>query len=321
MVTLTDADGYVGHGECSALNRAGYTDEWARGAFDHLLATGAGADDPQRARHPMARAAVEMAQLDLELRRDGQSLAGRLGVAADAVPAGVVGPLGDIDSTVAAAVGFAEQGYRRLKLKITPVGCEAIVAAVRGELPDIELQLDANASFAPVDLDALVRLAALGVRAVEQPFAPHDLDSAAVLVSATDMLVVADEAATDLEAVRRLVDRGACSAVSIKPPRLGGIGAAVAVHDWCVANGVPATAGGMLEGGLGRHALAAVAALPGFTLAGDVSPARRWLAADPWDDIGFDRGTIPVPSGPGVAPLPDPAALDSLTVRRAVLPR
>ena len=52
------------------------------------------------------------------------------------------------------------------------------------------------------------------------------------------------------------------------------------MHDACVRGGVAALAGGMLETGVGRAALLAVAALPGFTLTGDCSASERFFGAD-----------------------------------------
>ena len=72
----------------------------------------------------------------------------------------------------------------------------------------------------------------------------------------------------------------------------------------------------MLETGLGRRALAAVAGLPGFTLTGDLSPAARWLAADPWQDLTMTDGRITVPTTPGAAPEPDPYVLDRYRIEQ-----
>jgi O-succinylbenzoate synthase len=119
--------------------------------------------------------------------------------------------------------------------------------------------------------------------------------------------------------VEHLRQAGAVSGVSIKPSRLGGLLPARDLHDGCVEMGLPATAGGMLETGLGRHALAALASLPGFTLTGDLSPAGRWLAADPWPDLEMGAGQIRVPTTPGVAPSPDPELIDRYTAKRSEL--
>ncbi len=323
IVEVTDDRGRSGFGECSALNRLGYTDEDARGSFRELVDRRGSVP----ASLPMAFAAVEMAVLDRELRMDDRSLVSWLSdrssverAAADRVPAGPVLPLAPVPDTVEAARAFHHQGVRRLKLKVGPGHLREPTAAVRRALPDVELHIDGNGSFGAGDLDELLHLGEIGVAAIEQPFAVADRITAIELTTRSAAVIVADEAATDLAAVRALVDAGACHAVSIKPPRLGGLRATVELHDWCVANGVPATAGGMLESGLGRHALAAVAALPGFTIPGDVTPARRWLAVDPFPDLEQISGRVIVPTGPGVAPAPDRELLERHTIDRATFP-
>ena len=94
---------------------------------------------------------------------------------------------------------------------------------------------------------------------------------------------------------------GSGRVVNIKPPRLGGILPAIAVHDLCAGQQVPVWCGGMLETGIGRAFNLALAALPGFTLHSDMSPARMFYAGDlvePTFDIRPD-GCIAVPDRPG----------------------
>lgn len=315
IIEVVGVDGESGFGECSALTNAGYTPESARGAFREISTTRG------HPTSPMAFAGVEMARIDLELRSQGRSLAQELhGRSSDrstvppAVRAGVVLPLGPVDATVRAAQHWVGEGVARLKLKVEPGWLTEPVTAVRQALPDAEIHVDANGSCGVDQLAELVKLAELGVTAFEQPFAGADRASAVELVRQSSAVVLADEAATDLDTIVELVEAGACTGVVIKPGRLGGLERTIAVHDWCANASVPLVAGGMLECGLGRHALAAVASLPGFTICGDVSPARRWLADDAFSDLSMVDGWITVPPGPGVAPPPDRAVLDRYTI-------
>jgi len=343
-VLRVDTDQGHGWGECAALTEPTYTDEHAAGAFDVLTGTllprlvgrrvdvtGAldlVADVP---RNPMARAAVEMALLDAALRSAGRPLASWLadGVRgadgaepATSVPAGAVVGLGSPAEVADRVAALAAEGFGRVKVKIMPGHDRAVVAAVRARCPDLDLHADANGSYRADDLVLLASLGAEGLGALEQPFPPDHPELAAELVAATTgsgLTVVADEAAVDLAAVQALHRRRALRGVAVKPSRLAGLAAARALHDWCRGVGLELTAGGMVETGLGRHALAALAALPGFTLTGDVSPAGRWLAADPWPDLVMTGGRIEVPTAPGVAPDPDPDVLAHHTFRRAEL--
>ncbi len=313
IVRLTDDDGNEGWGECSALNEPTYTDEWAAGAFD-VLSNGDPVDVDQ---HPMAAAAVEMATLDLTLRIDGASLAAHLGASHARVPAGAVVGLGSVDETLSAVDELASAGYGRVKLKIVPGGLD-VVTAVRGRFGELELQVDGNGSFSGDHVDTLAGLAEdADLDAIEQPFDPDDLDAAADLIDATDVPVLADEPIDSVEDAEDIFEQGALSGIVVKPPKVGGIGEAIDLVDWATEIGLPLAAGGMLECGLGRHALAAMAAVDGFTITGDLSPARRWLAEDPWPDLAMNDGWIDVPSEPGVAPPPDQDLLDRFTTQKS----
>ncbi len=329
----------VGWGECSALPAATYTSESARGAFtalaeQHLPEALSRAPEPEMSGNqdpthnlaldqPMARAAIEMAMLDLHLKAAGHSLADHLGVQLRSVPAGVSLGLDQVKATAAKVARFADDGFGRVKLKIQPGHDVRLLETVRAQADNITIQIDANGSYRNEHVEHLASLAhRFGVEAIEQPFAPDDINSATKLVGLvgpSNIHVVADEAAMTIDDVERLDRSSSLTAVSIKPPRFGGIRAAVLAHNLCATRGIAATAGGMLESGLGRHALAAIAGLPHFSIVGDVSPARRWIRTDPWPDLQFSNGRIAVPIGPGIAPPPDETVLDLLTVEREVI--
>ncbi|MCP3992305.1 MAG: o-succinylbenzoate synthase [Actinomycetia bacterium] len=332
VVVRIETDSGHGWGECSALPEPTYSDEFAGGAFiiledelgprivGHRLTAG---DVLNRLAvvggNPMAKAALEMALLDAELRADGTSLADHLGHGTTEVKAGAAVGLGSRDEVTERIADLVAEGFARVKLKIEPGHDQQVVEQIQAQVPGVEIQLDGNGSYRRDHVSLLTELATSGVTSIEQPFAPGDETTAAVLVEASPVPIVADEAATDLVTVDRLARHGVLSGVSIKPPGLGGIGAAISMHDRALGLGLALTAGGMVESGLGRHSLAAVAGLPGFTLTGDISPAGRWLASDPWPDLSMTDGTVSVPSGPGVAPEPDYESIDHHTIRQAII--
>lgn len=322
IVRVSDTDGHVGWGECSALNRPTYTAEWARDAYEFLAV--APLSEPIPWSRPMAAAGIEMALTDLRLRSAGQSLAASLGVMVTSIPAGAAVGLAPLTELVERVDALVADGFGRIKLKIEPGHDLLAVGAIRERHPHVDLQVDANGSYEPKDQHVLHALAAMGVTAIEQPFAVDDLASARALVEA-GAVVIGDEAIGNLDDAKRLHGAGALNALSLKASRVGGLEAAVQIHDWAVANDVGLAAGGMLECGLGRHSLAAFAGLRGFTITGDLSPARRWLAEDPWPDLVLERGAdqiarIMVPTGPGVAPPPDLDLLDHFTMANCSRP-
>jgi O-succinylbenzoate synthase len=81
---------------------------------------------------------------------------------------------------------------------------------------------------------------------------------------------------------------------------VGGYLEAVRVHDVCLAAGVAVWCGGMFETGLARSANLALAALPGFTLPGDLTPPSCYLAADVVAPFTAVAGHLDVPGRPGI---------------------
>ena len=119
--------------------------------------------------------------------------------------------------------------------------------------------------------------------------------------------VCLDESITSLETARGALDLKACSIINIKPGRVGGYLEAKKIHDLCLSRGVPVWCGGMLETGIGRAANLALAALPGFTLPGDISASARYFDRDITTPFILENGHIAVPHsvGIGVEPLPE----------------
>jgi o-succinylbenzoate synthase len=329
-----DADGW---GECAALPAPTYTSEWTAGAeavlCEHLAplvlaapAAEAAARMDSVAGHPMAKAAVEQALLDAELRAAGSSLAAHLGAVRDRVPAGAaIGLLDSMDATVSAARRLVAEGYRRLKLKIEPGWDAEPVAAVRAAVGDnVALQVDANGSYgrrAP-DAHALAALDDANLVCIEQPLAVDaPLDELASLASIVRAPICLDESIGSAADAVHAIEAGACAVVCVKPGRLGGLHEAVRVHDECVARGVPVWCGGMLDTGIGRAANLALSALPGFTLAGDLSASARWFPRDITEPTVLDGdGCIAVPDAPGVSPPPLDDVLAAVVTARTWIP-
>ncbi len=316
IVEMIDpATAMSGWGECSALNEAGYTPEWARGAYD-VLTSGAPVDPVQ---HPLAAAALEMARIDLDLRLRSLSLPEMLGIVAEPVAAGATIGLGRPDDVVARAHDLVATGYRRLKLKIAPDCDLAVVAEVARLDPRVEVQVDGNGSFPATAVD---RLAAIDehLAVFEQPFAFDDLVSSRALRERTGAKVIADEGARPRERLDRLLAERAVDGVAVKPGCVGGIGAGLATIERCGEAGLDVAIGGMLESALGRHVLATLAAHRAVTLVGDVAPAALWLQGDPWPDLALVDGRVSPYTGPGVAPSPELTTLERCTLTRQRVP-
>ncbi|WP_329125018.1 o-succinylbenzoate synthase [Streptomyces sp. NBC_01465] len=272
--------------------------------------------------HRMAKAALEMAVLDAELRTRGEPLARALGAVHDRVPCGVsVGIMDSVPELLDAVAGYLDEGYLRIKLKIEPGWDIEPVRAVRERFGDeLLLQVDANTAYTLADTRHLARLDAFGLLLIEQPLEEEDLLGHAQLARSLATPVCLDESITSARSAAAAITLGACSIVNIKPGRVGGYLEARRIHDVCAAHGVPVWCGGMLETGLGRAANVALAALPGFTLPGDTSASDRFYRTDITDPFVLADGHLPVPDSPGLGVVPLPEVLEEVTVGTEWIP-
>jgi o-succinylbenzoate synthase len=321
-------DDVEGWGECVADAAPLYSAEYVAGAAavlrSHLVprlfgASGVRAEGVAErladvSGHRMAKAALEMAVLDAQLRGRHESLADYLGAVHDAVPAGVSVGIQDSLPQLLDVVGkFLDQGYQRIKLKIEPGWDVNAVAAVREAFGDIPLQVDANAAYSLADARHLARLDAFDLLMIEQPLGNEDLRQHAELARRLRTPICLDESIVSAAAAVDAIALGAAQVINIKPGRVGGYLEARRVHDVARAHGVAVWCGGMLESGLGRRANIALAGLPGFTLPGDTSASDRYYAQDLTDPVVLVDGTVAVPTGPGIGAVPDDDVLAELT--------
>jgi O-succinylbenzoate synthase len=265
--------------------------------------------------HPMARAALEMAAWHVEAQQRDVSLATVLGGERDRIEVGVsVGLQPSIEALLAEIQGYVDQGYRRVKLKISPGHDLEFVRQARDSFPDLALQADANAAYSANDIDHLRRLDACGLLMIEQPFPEDDLVTHAKLQRVMETPVCLDESigsAADCETALAL---GAAGVVNIKPGRVGGLAEAVRIHDICANAGVPVWCGGMLETGIGRAHNIALASLPNFRYPADLSASSRYWdrdVVDPPFTLEAD-GTILVPRRAGLGTDIDERFLDGV---------
>jgi O-succinylbenzoate synthase len=325
------ADGAEGWGECVAMADPLYSSEYADAATQVLgrfLVPALAACGPLKAHrvapalaafqgHRMAKAALETAVLDAELRAQGRPLADELGAVRDRVPCGVsVGIMDSVPELLDAVEEYLDAGYVRIKLKIEPGWDVEPVAAVRERFGDaLALQVDANAAYTLADAPRLARLDAFGLLLIEQPLPEEDVLGHAALARRISTPVCLDESITSARAAADAITLGACAIVNVKPGRVGGYLEARRVHDVCAAHGVPVWCGGMLETGIGRAANLALAALPGFTLPGDTSGSDRYYRTDITEPFVVRDGHLDVPAGPGTGV--DPLAGELAQVTRS----
>ena len=335
LVALHGED-QVGWGECVAGETPSYTAETTETACHVLvrwilpavvrreLTGGASAVPPAVAwirGHAMAKAAVEMAMWDLQAKLADVPLCDAIGGRRRSVPVGVsIGLQQDDDALLRRVDAFLAEGYGRIKLKIKPGRDVEMVARVRERFPDVPLMVDANASYTLADLPRLAELDSLGLTMIEQPLAHDDLYDHARLQASLRTPVCLDESIGSAGDARLALELESCRVVNVKPGRVGGFAEARAIHDLCREWHVPVWCGGMLESGIGRAHVVALATLPGFTLPGDISASNRYWERDlvqpEWKLVA---GSLTPLDEPGIGVKPDRGLIETLTVRREVV--
>jgi o-succinylbenzoate synthase len=253
--------------------------------------------------HHLAKAGLEMALWDLRGKLEGVSLRDLLGGTRTRAEVGVsVGLQEDPQALVKTAAGYVENGYRRVKIKIKPGRDVEDARAVRAAFPDLPLQVDANSAYDLNSVRGLQPLDELGLLLIEQPLAEDDLWDHHQIANLFSTPICLDESITSARHARQALEMKACRIINIKAGRLGGLSEALQVHNLCKEARVPVWCGGMLETGVGRASNLALAALPNFTLPGDISATERYYN----EDITAESfqlnpdSTIDVPSGPGL---------------------
>src|SRR5437762_4415225 len=325
LKAITDAG--AGWGECVAGEEPLYSSEYVDAACDvllkHLLprlldreleaADVATVLRPVHG-HNMAKAAIEMALLDAELRADGRSFAKFFGATRKDVDCGVsVGIHRSIPELLQTVGGYLDAGYRRIKLKIKPGWDVEPVRAVRERFADVPLQVDANTAYSLADAKHLAELDPFDLLLIEQPLPEEEVLAHAKLARTVKTPICLDESITSAQVAADAIELGACRVINIKPGRVGGYFEGRKIHDLCAERGIPVWMGGMLETGIGRAGNVAMAAMPRFTLPGDTSASDRYYRRDITEPFVLKDGRLKVPTEPGLGAEVDAEFLESIT--------
>jgi O-succinylbenzoate synthase len=334
MVKVVNENGTTGWAECVAMSEPLYSPEYTYACIDlikrfllpALNKTGDfKAEEVATILKPflggqMAKASIETAILDAQLRDEKRSLAAYLGATKSKVECGVsVGIANNLDALVEEVKFYMDAGYRRIKLKIEPGWDIEAVKTIRNVWPDIPLQVDANQAYLRDDGKHLAQLDEFNLLLIEQPLDEHDILGHALLAKEVKTPICLDESIISLQSAQDALALKATTVINIKPGRVGGYLESVKIHDLCVKNEIPVWCGGMLETGIGRAANLALAALPGFTLPGDTSASARYFQQDITTPFVMEDGYLSVPNNFGIGVDPDMEFLEEITSHKETI--
>jgi L-Ala-D/L-Glu epimerase len=303
VLRLEDEDGAVGFGEAAPLEPYdGVSAERVVAA----LRNGAEGDGP-----PQARAAEEMARLDLEGRREGRAV-GEPG--AEAIAVNRTLPAGPPAEVAAAAREGLRQGYSCFKLKVGLPDDLKRVALVReaiGSWP--ALRLDANGAWSPDEaIERISELAPFDIQLVEQPC--PTLEEMAGIRSKVVVPIAADESVATPDEVHAAAEARACDAVNVKLAPSGGFSAARQAVREAEARGLRPYLSSTLDGPWGIAAGLQLAASEGISLACGLATLELFDARIARALPGPADGLMAVPQGPGLGVAVDDDALAEVLV-------
>jgi O-succinylbenzoate synthase len=238
--------------------------------------------------HNMAKAGVDEALWDLKAKLESVPLYQIIGGSRRPVKVGVsIGIKPNVDELLKTIGYYLEKGYGRIKLKVKPGWDINVVDIVRREYPDIPLQVDANAAYKLSDWPHLKKFDSYNLLMVEQPLHYDDLLDHATLAKILSTPICLDESIKTPLHARWALQLGSAEIINIKPGRVGGITSSLEIHElWYKRASRPVWIGGMLETGVGRAVLVALATLPGVKFPSDISASDRYYSEDiitePW---------------------------------------
>lgn len=251
---------------------------------------------------PFALGAIDVACHDLAARLSGAPLYERLGLPTpEGRPSTYSIGLDEPETMVAKLRGFA--GWHMYKVKLGSPRDLDVLRMLREETT-APFWLDGNAGWALEDLEAVFgELSALGVTAIEQPFAVGERRAQLRARELSPVPIFADESVTDREEFER--NAGDFDGVNVKILKAGGITPALEILRSCRERGLPSMIGCLPESSIGASA---AAHLSGLADHADVDTIAL-LATDTGTGARLDEaGRIRLPDLPGTGFVPDPTS-------------
>ncbi len=260
--------------------------------------------------HNYAKAAIDIAQMDLIGRHFGVRVADLLGGASvEIVPSYFATGVGAPDEIARVAQEKQREGYPRLQIKLggrpVEIDIETIAKVWEAVGPGMRLAVDANRGWTARDALRVSRECQAIPFVMEQPC--NTIEEIAAIRRQIHHPIYLDENAEDLATVLRAIAMGVCDGFGLKVTRLGGLNPMVTVRDLCAIRSMPHTC----DDAWGSDIIAAAC----VHIASTVEPRLLegvWLAApyiaghyDADHGVRIDSGHISLPEGPGLGITPD----------------
>ena len=308
LVKIVADNGLTGWGEAaSAPVMTGETLESIVSAVHHLepalcgrevadIAGALAAMDGRMYGNHGAKAAIEIALLDLTGRAEGKPVHALLGAKRRSkIPLLAVIGGGDFDGDLRDAEKKKAAGFTAFKIKVgvnTPDHDAARTRAICKILNGLLISADANQGFSTAEAITYVRAVEdSGLGFFEQPVDAGDFAGMAAIAAATKIAIGADEGIHSLDDIQKHHDRKAARGVSLKAIKLGGIRGVVAAATLCDRLGMSVN----ISCKTGESSVACAAALH----AASVIPNIAWALTLTHSALAEDITAQPLPIANG----------------------
>jgi L-alanine-DL-glutamate epimerase-like enolase superfamily enzyme len=269
-----------------------------------------------------AKAAVEMALLDLKGRALGLPLHSLIGGAliSDITLNAWIGAVKPAQAAQEAREWLA-RGFATAKIKVAGAGDEGVerVAAVRDAVGSrMALRVDFNESLESAEAVPFIRrLEPYDLTLVEQPIPRADIAGLAEIRRAIGIRLMADESVTGPASLIEIIRRGAADIVKVKVMKQGGVLRTREMVGCAAAAGLGVVIGhgfGLTLSTLAEAAVASTstAVLPGCEAVGPLKMTGDVVR----DPVRLDRGVLRLPDAPGLGASVDPDALKRYRIAR-----
>lgn len=303
ILRLETTDGIIGYGEGVAFETPWYTSETVRSVIDvstliiELLKGQTVSPVSFNTHvcsiigHPMAKAMWESALWEIEASRSNMTLKQFMN-ATDVVACGRTIGIGLLSQTLRAIESALESGFERIKLKASPHELIPALSEIRSHFPDAPLMIDLNGSGSEQGLDWFEALDAYRLLMIEQPYPSTHWGETADLQARLTTSICLDESIGGVQDVETMHRLQAGRIVNIKPARVGGLNAALAIRD----SGTPYWVGGMYESSIGRYHALLFASLSGAAYPADMSGTSAYFETDLLDTpLEVENGQLIIP--------------------------
>ena len=322
IVTVRDDAGNIGFGEATVMHLwSGETQDGAIAVINKVLApviigrdprdvgAAAAAMDKALIDNPFAKAAIEMALLDLAGKSLDVPVVTLLGGARrpGAIPLKFsIGAFSPADAAKVAQ-SMAAQGFQAVKVKVgidVKTDIER-VAAIRSAMGDnFPVGADANGGWNERQtIEALPHLERIGVNVLEQPLPRGAFQATARIRKRTSIPIMLDEGVFTAQHAIEAVRTEACDIISIYPGKNAGVLRSMQIAQIADAAGLECVIGSNLEWDLATSAMLHTAcAIPNLSTAVNhdiIGPVyhERSIAVE---GIRYENGCAVLPKGPGL---------------------